>query len=153
MGSAGYKKDRNNSEESQCRLHFEFLGDETIIKKSIKISMFEPVEKAMRRFCSYKKCVRLFGSKLDDLEFKSNDTLLTGEEYAGSVEDGLIKVTKKSDVDQVRRGGYFEFLKGHEKDLSAITSSKALPTISAHENDHDEMEFDSTEVIVKFAQF
>jgi len=162
--SAGYKKDRNNSEESQCRLNFEFLGDETI-KKSIKISMFEPIEKAMKRFCSYKKCVRLFGSKLDDLEFKSNDTLLTGEEYAGSIEDGLIKVTKKSDVGQVCRGGYFEvgdqrspsnlhhFLQGHKKDLSVFTPSNALP-MSPHENfDHDEMEFDNTEVIVKFAQF
>jgi len=163
-GSTGYRKNGNNSEVDQCRLNFEFHGDETI-KKSVKISMFEPVEKAMNKFCAYKKCVRLFGSKLEDLEFKSNGTLLTGEEYAGSIEDGLIKVNKMSDLDQDCRGGDFadgdernstnlhHFPRDQKKDLSLTRPFKALP-ISAHENfDHDEMEIDSTEVIVKFAQF
>merc|ERR1712083_876892 len=105
-GSVGYKKYGNNPED-ECRLHFEYQGAKTIIKKNIKISMFEPVEKAMKKFRVYKKCVRLFGSKLEDLEFKSNDTLLTGEEYSGSIEEGLIKVSLKCDADQDRRGRCF----------------------------------------------
>jgi len=162
-GPAGYKKGGINSEEDQCRLHFEFQGEETI-EKNIKISMFEPVGKAMKKFCAYKKCVRLFGSRLEDLEFKSNGTLLTGEEYAGSIEDGMIKVNKKNDDDQDRRGGYFvagdlrnplnldHYPQDQKKYLSVLRPPKAL-SLSAYENDHDEMKIDSTEVVVKFAQY
>jgi len=163
--SVGYKIEGNNPED-ECRLHFEFQGDKTIIKKNIKISMFEPVEKAMKKFRAYKKCVRLFGSNLEDLEFKSNDTLLTGEEYAGSIEDGLIKVNIKSGADhQDRRGGSFvdveqsnppnlqHFPHDQKNDVSVLRPSEAL-CISENENfEHDDMEIDSTEVIVKFAEF
>ena len=152
-------------EEAECRLHFEFQSDKTTIKKNIKIPMCEPVEKAMRKFCAYKKFVRLSGSKLEDLEFKSNDTLLTGEEYAGSIEDGLIKVNEKNDVDQGLEDGrcvdayqnYSTILNSLSQDLKkdwpVFRSSKALPASTYKNVDHDKMEIGSTEVVVQFAEF
>merc|ERR1719233_11898 len=114
----------------------------------------------MKKFHAYKKCVSFFGSKLEDLEFKSNDTRLTGEEYAGSIEEGLIKVSLKGDADQDHRGGCFVDVdlcnplslqnspQDQKKDASVIIPSKALSK-SDHENfEHDEMEIDSTEVVV-----
>merc|ERR1719369_2687765 len=107
----------------------------------------------MKKFCAYKKCVRLFGSRLEDLEFKSNGTLLTGEEYAGSIEDGMIKVNKKNDDgDQRNPLNLHHFPQDQKKYLSLLRPPKAL-SLSAYENDHDEMKIDTTEVVVKFAQY
>ena len=127
--------------------------------------MSEPVEKAMKKFCAYKKFVRLSGSKLKDLEFKSNNTLLTGDEYAGSIEDGIIIVNETSDIEQGLGGGHSvdahesfsailnSFSQNLKKDWPVLRSSKALPASTYENDDHDEMEIGSTEVVVEFAEF
>ena len=163
--SADIKKDECILEEVECRLHFEFQSGKIIIKKNIKILMSEPVEKAMKKFCAYKKFVRLSGSKLKDLEFKSNNTLLTGDEYAGSIEDGIIIVNETSDIEQGLGGGHSvdahesfsaiwnSFSQNLKKDWPVLRSSKALPASTYENDDHDEMEIGSTEVVVEFAEF
>jgi len=83
--------------EARCTLCFEFEGDGIDMTKKIKALMSEPVEHAFKKFCNVKKFVRLLGYNVDQLEFKSNDTLLTGEELTGSIDGGLIKVTLRSD--------------------------------------------------------
>ena len=163
--SADIKRDECILEEVECRLHFEFQSGKIIIKKNIKILMSEPVEKAMKKFCAYKKFVRLSGSKLKDLEFKSNNTLLTGDEYAGSIEDGIIIVNETSDIEQGLGGGHSvdahesfsailnSFSQNLKKDWPVLRSSKVLPASTYENDDHDEMEIGSTEVVVEFAEF
>ena len=165
--SAEITRDEYFLKEAECRLQFEFRRDQTLIRKNIKTLMCEPVEKAMKKFCAYKKFTRLFGSKLEDLEFMSNDTLLTGDEYAGSIEDGLIKVNEKSEVDRGHTGGrcveahqsYSTILDSFSQDLKkdwpVFRSSKALlaPAPTYEDVDHDEMEIGSTEIVVQFAEF
>ena len=45
------------------------------------------------KFCNSKKFSRQFGYKVEDLELKSADIVLGGEELAGSTDTGLVKVT------------------------------------------------------------
>ena len=164
--SAEIKRDEYVLEEAECRLHFEFQSDKTIIKKNIKILMSEPVEKAMKKFCTYKKFVRFSGSKQKDLEFKSNGTLLSGDEYAGSIEDGVIKVNETSNVDHGPGGGRCvdahqsysitlnSFSQDMKEDWPVLSSSKALPASTFENVDHDDdMKIGSTEVVVQFAEF
>ena len=165
--SAEITRDEYFLKEAECRLQFEFRRDQTLIRKNIKTLMCEPVEKAMKKFCAYKKFTRLFGSKLEDLEFMSNDTLLTGDEYAGSIEDGLIQVNEKFDVEQGDGGGrcvdahahqsystiFNSFSQDLRKDWPVLRSPKA-PSASTYENvDHDDMEIESSDVVVQFTEF
>ena len=164
--SADIKRDECILEEVECRLHFEFQSGKIIIKKNIKILMSEPVEKAMKKFCTYKKFVRFSGSKQKDLEFKSNGTLLSGDEYAGSIEDGVIKVNETSNVDHDHGGGRCvdahqsysitlnSFSQDMKEDWPVLSSSKALPASTFENVDHDDdMKIGSTEVVVQFAEF
>jgi len=84
--------------EARYSLHFEFEGGGKEIKKKIEALMFDPVEHALKKFCKSKKFAKIFGYSVDQLEFKSNDTLLTGEELTGSIGGGLIKVNPRSNV-------------------------------------------------------
>merc|ERR1712192_8380 len=69
-----------------CRLHYEMEVAGHMLKKSIKTLMSSSVEKSMTSFSTH------VSYNIEDLEFKSNGIVLSGEELAGSIDQGLIKV-------------------------------------------------------------
>jgi hypothetical protein len=73
-----------------CRLKFEMEIAGQILKKTIKTLMSNSVEKSMNNFSTH------VSHNIEDLEFKSNGIVLTGEELAGSIDRGLIKVIHRS---------------------------------------------------------
>jgi len=77
----------DEDEQASCRIKFEMEVAGVVNKKTIKTLMSERVEKSMRKFTKH------VGHKFDDLEFKSHDIILSGEELAGSIDKGLIKVS------------------------------------------------------------
>ena len=76
-----------------CRMKFEMRIGERVIKKTIKTLMQKPVQKAIKKFTKH------VDKDFDDLKFKSNDCDLSGEELAGSIARGLIKVSLISSDD------------------------------------------------------
>jgi hypothetical protein len=83
----------NEDREARYRLRFEMEVAGRVNKKTIKPLMSHSVQKSMKKF------TKLFDLNFVDLEFKSNDIVLSGEELAGSIDKGLIKVSLISSDD------------------------------------------------------
>merc|ERR1712142_122529 len=79
----------NSSESAFCHLNFFMVDDKKAVKQTYSVEMIHPILAAMRKFASH------ISSHVCDLEFNSNNYLLTGFEYAGSIADGLITVKNK----------------------------------------------------------
>jgi len=154
--------------EARCSLCFVFMGDGIDMKTKITALMTDPVEHAFKKFCKSKKFVRLFGHRVDQLDFKSNDTLLTGEELIGSIDGGLINVKLRNGDSQTvpcfpnfQGNQTFEapvhgFWQQFQNDSSLLGSSEA-PTVKISTTDvtrfgEDEMSL-STQYVVDFSQF
>ena len=84
-----YEENDNSSECAFCHLNFFMVDDKKAVKQTYSVEMIQPVLAAMRKFASH------VSSDVCDLEFYSNNYLLTGHEYAGSIADGLITVKNK----------------------------------------------------------
>ena len=72
-----------------CRLKFEMEIAGQMLKKTFKTLMSNSVEKSMNNFSTH-VC-----HNIEDLDFKSNGIVLSGEELAGSIDLGLIKVSRR----------------------------------------------------------
>ena len=73
-----------------CRLKFEMEIAGQTLKKTFKTLMSNSVEKSMNNFSTH------VSRNIEDLEFKLNGIVLSGEELAGSMDLGLIKVSLRS---------------------------------------------------------
>jgi len=81
-------------EKAICLIKFVMKTDGKMLTKTIKTSMTDPVEKAIKMFLS--KRAKVLGYADEDFEFKSNDIVLSGEELAGSIDKGLVQVSVKT---------------------------------------------------------
>ena len=77
-------------EKFSCRLEFTMMLEGRVFKKTIKSLSIYPVKRAMKKFS------KRVDKNLDDLEFVSEGRELDGQEFAGSIERGLITVNLRS---------------------------------------------------------
>merc|ERR1719167_376918 len=87
--------DDSNEEQSAyglkapCRIFFVMKQMEEVKKERFEVNMGYPILRVMKRFSDK------IQEKLENLEFRSQNMILSGEEYAGSIEKGLIDVSLK----------------------------------------------------------
>jgi len=79
----------DDTQHARCRLKFKLMVKGKFVKKIVKSLSSNPVGKAMKKFAIH------VGRTVEELEFRSKDYVLDGEELAGSIDRGSITVSLK----------------------------------------------------------
>jgi len=94
LGDLIHSGDVEAIEDPICLIKFVIKSDGKTLTNIIKTSMTDPVEEVIKMFL--RKSAKVLGYDDKDVEFKSNDIVLSGEELAGSIDKGLVQVSVKT---------------------------------------------------------